>query len=108
MKSNSTKEVSGPFADYMNSNLPILKSDIQRYAISYLAENEDAAMEELVNEASEDLGMNEDSLEIRLYHSDLPRLEDEGLINYESSEGYIEISEDGREVTEWMKEFGLM
>lgn len=108
MEYDSTSELSSSFRQYIEDNLPVLDSDTRKHALSYLMENEDVAVDKLAEEATEDLDMSEDDIRIRLHHTDLPRLEDEGLVQYERDEMYVELSEEGREVAGWMKEFGLM
>ena len=108
MTSDTSTELSEPVRRYVEQNLPVLESDTRRYVISYLGENEEAGVNELVDELSSDLDMDETVLEIQLYHNDLPKLNEDGLVVYHSAAEYVELSDDGREVREWMEEFDLI
>lgn len=107
MKSDPINDVSEPVKQYLEQNLPVLNSDEQRYVLEYLGKHEEANLEELANELSGELNQGEIGFKARLYHFDLPQLEEYGLAKYESQEEYVELSELGVELAEWMQELGM-
>lgn len=103
MKSDTTHEVSEPVKQYLEQNLEILRNDERRNIIGYLAENETAELEELANELKTNQNNEDLAVRTQLYHADLPKLDETGLVNYNQEEEYVEISELGEEIVEWIE-----
>lgn len=92
----------------LDATLDLLKNHRRRYVLYYLRDQEGTVMlEELADQVatweSDDGLLDEERVRADLHHSQLPRLDDAGVVTYDPDSGYVTLEDaDGTPLTEYL------